>query len=166
MQISTYDAAKILGLNGEITPKLVKIAYKEAALKYHPDRNPAGAEMMQAVNAAYQVLKDFTGKLEFERGHGYGDELATALNAVINLSGLVVEVCGSWVWISGNSKEHKETLKEAGFKWAPKKKMWHFRPASDMTRRRTTEFSMDQIREKHGSKIVRGFSNRQAIANA
>ena len=41
------DAAKILDMTGTITPDAAKEAYRKAAKKYHPDRNPAGAEMMK-----------------------------------------------------------------------------------------------------------------------
>ena len=40
--------------------------YRQAALKFHPDRNPAGAEMMKIINAAYDVLKDYAGEIEPE----------------------------------------------------------------------------------------------------
>ena len=36
MKIS--DAAKLLGLTGEINPKIVKKAYLNACNKYHPDK--------------------------------------------------------------------------------------------------------------------------------
>ena len=40
------DAAMIFGLSGHVTPDDVNRAYREAAKRYHPDINPAGAEMM------------------------------------------------------------------------------------------------------------------------
>ena len=46
------DAAKPLGLEGEIDPEMVTKAYRRAAMQYHPDRNPAGEQMMKAINAA------------------------------------------------------------------------------------------------------------------
>ena len=50
------DAAQILGLSGEVTPEEVEQAYRQAALKFHRDRNPAGAAMMKIINAADDVL--------------------------------------------------------------------------------------------------------------
>ena len=46
------DAAQVLGLSSEVAPEDVKRAYRKAAMTYHPDRNPAGAEMMKIINAA------------------------------------------------------------------------------------------------------------------
>jgi len=36
------DALNVLGIGFEdITPEIIKQAYRQAAKKYHPDRNPA-----------------------------------------------------------------------------------------------------------------------------
>ena len=52
------DALNVLGLTGAgITFEQAKAAYRRASQKYHPDRNPGGLPMMQAVNAAWQVLQ-------------------------------------------------------------------------------------------------------------
>ena len=125
--MNVYDAAKILGLSGEVTPEQVKAAYRQACKKYHPDRNPAGEEMMKIINQAYDVLKDYAGDIK-EQPTDYGDLLNDALNAVFGLSGLVIEICGSWVWITGNTRDHKDALKAAGFKWASKKESVVFPP--------------------------------------
>ena len=55
--MTPYDAAKILGLSGEITPEIAKKAHRTACKKYHPDINAAGEEMMKLVNEAYDVLR-------------------------------------------------------------------------------------------------------------
>ena len=149
MKIS--DAANILGLNGSITPELVKTAFHKAAKKYHPDINSAGAEMMKVVNAAFDVLKDYTGTLDTEESDNqYPEALNDALSAIISLSGLVIEICGAWVWVTGDTYKHKAILKEHGFKYASKKKAWHFRPENWKSRSHG-KATMDEIRNKYGS---------------
>ena len=61
--MNIQDAAKLLQITGTVTPTDIKKAYREAAQKYHPDRNPAGAEMMKMINAAYDMLKEFSGEI-------------------------------------------------------------------------------------------------------
>lgn len=147
------DATQILGLSGQVTPEDVKHAYRQAAMKYHPDRNPAGAEMMKVVNAAYDVLKDYSGEIAQAAptdAGSYPDALNAALNAVFGLDGLDIEICGAWVWIDGNTYNHRAALKDAGFRFASKKKRWYFRP-EDWRSSSRGNFTMDEIREKHGS---------------
>jgi len=145
------DAANILGLSGAITPEQVKQAFREAAKKYHPDINPAGAEMMKVVNVAFDTLKDYTGTIEIEQGDNeYPEALNDALTAIISLAGLIIEICGAWVWVTGDTYKHKAILKDNGFKYASKKKAWHFRPENWKSSSRG-QASMDEIRGKYGS---------------
>ena len=153
------DALNTLGLNaGTVTLDEVKKAYRLACMKYHPDRNPAGLETMKAVNAAMDMLKglDWSQGVTVEESadNQYGDALNDALNAVVGLEGIEIEICGSWVWLSGNTYPHKATIKAAGFKWASKKKRWYFRPEEWASRKARGTMTMDQIRERHGSTTV------------
>jgi curved DNA-binding protein CbpA len=62
------EAREILGLDLKATRREIRMAYRLAARRWHPDRAPAGAEAehratMQRVNAAYQrivkLLEDY-----------------------------------------------------------------------------------------------------------
>lgn len=125
------QAADILGIEqGSILDEsTVKAAFRRAAQKYHPDKG-GSTEMMQAVNAAYAELQKHYGETitEFGKDAGYADRLNDAINAIIHLDGLNIEVCGLWVWVSGDTRAHKDTLKASGYFWASKKFMWYFRP--------------------------------------
>ena len=150
-----YDALSILSITGDYTPETVKQAYRRACSQYHPDRNPAGLEMMKLVNVAYDTLKEETGTTTVQATgdiSSYGDAIFNALSKIIHL-GFDIEICGAWVWLHGDTKPHKEILKEAGFMWAPKKCLWYFRP-SDYKSKGRGKFSMDEIRNTHGSQKV------------
>lgn len=164
MKMSTKDALHILGLTTKNTIDDIKLAYRKSCSVYHPDRNPAGLEMMKLVNAAYKALDNYipTNIDEDAENANYGDALNAALNSIINL-GLHIEVCGSWIWVSGDTRPHKEILKSSNFKWAPKKAMWHFRPAEWKSLSRG-KYTMDQIREKHGSQVIKTKSFAQIAA--
>ncbi|MEE8206873.1 MAG: J domain-containing protein [Nitrospinaceae bacterium] len=145
------DAAKILGLDGQVSPAMVKEAFRAAAMKYHPDINPAGLEMMKIINQAYDALKDFTGSIDAQRSEqDYPEALNDAINAIINLDGLLIEICGAWVWVTGNTKAHKDPLKAAGYRFASKKKAWNFRP-DNWKSASYGKTSLEKIREKYGS---------------
>ena len=158
--MNIYDAAKILGLTGTLNPQDTKTAYHAACKKYHPDINPVGEEMMKIINDAYDALKEYAGEMKSEQTD-YGDMLNDALNAISGLPALVIEICGSWVWITGETREYKDMLKEAGFKWAAKKKAWYFRPEEFSSRSKGTK-SLEEIRAKYGSQ--RPHRNNNLIA--
>jgi len=145
------DAAKVLDLDGEITPETVKTAHRAAAKKYHPDINPAGLEMMKIINMAFDTLKEFTGTIDAEcSNQDYPEALNDAINAIINLPGLLIEICGAWVWVTGDTRTHKDTLKASGYKFASKKKAWNFRP-DNWKSKSQGRTSLEKIRAKYGS---------------
>lgn len=145
------DAAKILEITGELTAELIKKAYRKACSKYHPDKG-GSLKMMQAVNLAYEALKEFEGPVE-SGSEGYAEALNDAINSVIHIVGMEIEVCGAWVWVTGDTKPHKNILKEAGFWWAKKKVAWYFRP-EDWKSSSRGKWSLDDIRGVHGSSPV------------
>ena len=156
------DAAKILGLLGDYTPETVKSAYKRQAQRFHPDKG-GSVEMMQAINTAYAQLKGTSGTTESTEASNYPDELNAAINALADLEGLELEVCGAWLWVTGNTKEHRATLKSCKFFYAPKKVAWFFRPADYKSRGRG-KFTMEEVRERHGSQSVKAKRRKNLAA--
>ncbi len=52
--------------------------------------------------------------------------------------------------VDGKTYRHRVALKEAGFRFASKKKRWYFRPENWRSSSRG-QYTMDDIREKYGS---------------
>lgn len=75
------DYYKILGIEKNADKKDIKDAYRQNALKYHPDKNndnPAAADMMKKVNEAYAVLSDNSKRQQYDSmHHQYGDQAYT-----------------------------------------------------------------------------------------
>lgn len=169
--MNVQEALNVLGLSGDINKDVIKTAFKKLALKYHPDRNPLGGELMKAVNAAVDFLmanldkvNQFQSTDENSR-YNFGEELERILTELNSLSGIVFEVIGNWVWISGETKEHKETLKNLGCKWAPKKAKWFFRPEEHKCHRNRKEHSIDEIREMYGTSGSNKSYGRKTVEN-
>jgi hypothetical protein len=162
------DALNLLKLTIPSTKAEIKKAYRVACLKFHPDRNPAGAQMMVAINAAYETLKVLGDVLEdqanFEETN-YAEELNEVLNSLLTLEGLILEVCGNWIWISGDSKPHKKALGKDGLKcfWSNPKKMWYYRPAEYKSSSRKST-GMDDIRAKYGSSAAKQTTRKSLAA--
>lgn len=161
------DAIKVLGLSGKIEPNTTKKAYLSLVKQHHPDINPAGAELIKMINAAYEVLRGYEGDSAVCNDGGVDDnypaELNVALGAICGLDGLKVEVCGSWLWVTGNTKAHKAVLKEACFKYSGKKKAWFFKPAGKFMSSKG-RYSLDDIRQRHGSSKPEYYQSRRIAA--
>lgn len=139
----------------------LKRAYKAAAMKHHPDMG-GDVETMKRINneyeRAFEVLKDrqntaaaadTTGKTKATT-ESAGDFMAI-INALLNLEGLEVELCGRWLWIGGDTMRHREALKAAGCKWSPNKKLWSWHFAEDGDTWHRGKRTMQQIRNRYGS---------------
>lgn len=123
----------------------------------HPD-NGGKNEILAQINNQYKDLfnkfKDKNNK-EAETNENIHkinempEEFINIVSKIISLDGIIIELCGSWLWIDGETKKNKETLTEAGFHYAPKKKKWYWRDEKDAVK--STGKSMEYIREKYGS---------------
>ena len=62
------DYYKLLGVPRDATQEQIRRAYREAALRLHPDRNvrPGETELFVDVNRAYEVLNDPARRSEYD----------------------------------------------------------------------------------------------------
>lgn len=170
--MNVQEALNIFGLSGEVTEADIKKAFKRLAVKFHPDKNPLGAEMMKMINTANDFLMSNLSKinefksLNLDDFYDYSEEMIKVLNALSALNGIEFEVIGNWAWISGDTKTHKEALSALGCRWAPKKKKWFYRPAEHKSRFNRTEHTMDEIRQMYGTSVQRKSGSAQVALKA
>ena len=65
------DLYEILQVHQSAQPEIIEAAYRQLALKYHPDRNntPEAGKTMKLVNRAYEVLSDPAKRSNYDSGH-------------------------------------------------------------------------------------------------
>jgi curved DNA-binding protein CbpA len=145
----------------------IKTRYKNLAKKYHPDLG-GDSEIMKAINAEYEIV--ITGSYqaqgksitEIEELLKKDKQAMEVLQAISGIDGIFIELCGVWLWVTGNTKDVKDKLKESSFKWSPKKKAWYWRPPEQKYRRYGNRYSLEEIRVKYGSESYK--KTRQKIA--
>ncbi|AFZ69774.1 DnaJ domain-containing protein [Deinococcus peraridilitoris] len=141
----------------------LKTEYRQLCKTYHPDKGGT-TEQMQAINAAYEKLMaqflsgksvDEYGKGKFYKSREEEAEVEArvqeAIQKVAHLDGIELEIIGAWVWASGDTKTHKDALKEAGYWWMHKRGMWAFKGKASSGR---GELTLEEMRERHGSERV------------
>jgi hypothetical protein len=144
--------------------------YRSLAKQHHPDHG-GDLRTMQEINAQYaEFCATFTNRSERQRqaeAHAAGRKTNADFNdldavteelrvrilwALNNLpQDVTVELCGLWVWLTGNTKPVKDTIYNSGygFKFAGKKQAWFYAGVKSFGR---GQYSMDDIRSLHGSK--------------
>ena len=97
-----------------------KKVYKTLAKKLHPDVG-GSEEEFKILNSVYTDLIE--NKIYFSNDFKIDLDLEKIISQILHFENITIELVGSWIWLSGNTKEIKDKLKELGFKWASKKKM-------------------------------------------
>jgi hypothetical protein len=123
------------------TVEAIKQEYRTLTLQHHPDRPGGDALTMQEINSQYhaalQRVDGTKSKDEEGREHTYAytqaveDALINKLHALIaarvpNVAD--VFLIGTWIWIIGDTKPIKETLKELECHWHAKRLCWYWHP--------------------------------------
>ena len=133
----------------------VKKHYKNLAFIHHPDRG-GETERMQQINAEYEsIMKNpsfaFSNQSEEEQAEFI--KYPEIINQIIGLNGIVIELIGNWIWLSGNTYPYREQLKKVGFYFASKKVMWYYRP-EDYKSSNTKPKSIEEIKLKYGVDVI------------
>lgn len=160
--------------NNISTLEELKKEYRRLVMLHHPDKG-GDTETMKSVNAEhdelFETLKaaqnvraeaDTTGKTRHV--DETAEEFRDILEVLIHLDGIEIELCGCWLWISGNTREHKEEIKAAGCHWSNDKKLWYWHPteAPGTWHKKGRKNEMSQIRSKYGSEIITAAGTRNA----
>ena len=77
------------------------------------------------------------------------------IELIKDLEGIKISKMGVWLWIEGDTKSNKEQLKEAGFKYASKKKMWYYNPDEFYHKKGRWSTPKNRIAELYGIEEIK-----------
>lgn len=141
----------------------LKKQYKQLAVKHHPDKGGNTADM-QEINAEYdrlfELLKNTHKNAEGQTYTAQTETTETAndfkeiIEKLIRFNGIHIEICGSWVWVTGCTIEYREELKKMKFRWSKSKVAWYYhREEYRKSTKRT--YTLDEIRDLYGSETIK-----------
>ena len=148
----------------------VKALYKKLAKQYHPDLG-GDTETMQSINREYAFAsaKAIKGNNlsdeEAENEIRFSEEYRQAIEKIIHMEGIIIELVGYWIWVTGNTFAVKTDLKNAGFLFASKKLAWYFRTGEYKVNKGGKK-SLDEIRNKYGSEILNDNKRKRSYLNS
>ncbi len=142
----------------------LKTLYKKLAFQNHPDRG-GDEEVMKAINneyeKAFQRLKNVHKNAEgetYEKSAENGttetpESYINIINELISMDGVIIEIVGTFIWLTGNTIQYKDRIKSLGFRWSKNKIAWYM-PPEGYHKFGKKSYGLDQIREMYGSKVV------------
>ena len=141
----------------------LKKQYKKLALKHHPDVGGSDNEMKE-INAEYDTLferlknvhqtAEGTTYTSREETTETPDEFRDIINRLIKFDGIKIEICGSWIWVTGCTIEYREELKKMKFRWSKSKVAWYYHH-EDYRKSTKRTYTLDEIRDLYGSEVIK-----------
>jgi curved DNA-binding protein CbpA len=148
--------------NNPQTLEELKKQYKKLAFRHHPDVGGNNQDM-QEINNEYDLL---FARLKNTHRNASGEvytsnqetteapqEYRDIISKLINIEGITIEICGTWLWVTGNTKPHKELFKELKFRWSNKKSAWYYHKDGYRKKSRRS-LTLEEIRNLYGSARV------------
>ena len=147
----------------------LRTAYKKLLLKFHPDNNAEDTTaQMQEINAEYDKMFQRLKEV-YEHSQSYEQQterqkqaydwkkdrqIREVITALSRFDGLEIELCGTWVYVRGNTYPYRKELKALGLTFNKHKSCWiiHF---DDYYQYHKNPVSMSYIRDKYGSVIIK-----------
>lgn len=146
------------------TVQKIKVIYRELAVKFHPDLGGSEA-LMKELNNVYHALLKEKHNTTYKNTEGttstyyYNPKTEEAISVKLReLLGLrlpddvTIELIGTWIWVSGNTKPHSKLLGKngAGLWFNRKRQVWNFHVKSGK-KFFSSNKSMEEIKSTYGS---------------
>lgn len=146
------------------TAEECKSLYRKLAKMYHPDNTNGDDTIIKQINAEYVIVWERLKDIHFnaETGERFTSENKTTekpeefieiIRNLSTLSGINVELCGRWLWITGNTYPVKTQLFTFGCKYSKSKKAWYWAKDINPLKYKHGK-SMKAIRQQYGSQNI------------
>jgi hypothetical protein len=142
-----------------------KLYYKLAKV-YHPDCG-GKKEDFQTLQNEFEKFKPSKEKYEGEFKSWQARPYMDIVEQLMKIRGIIITICGSWIWISGNTKPVKDQIKDiktedTGYKsgFSKNKKQWYFSPVG-YRKFSKKSLSFAEIKNLYGAEELEGEKQRE-----
>ena len=144
-----------------------KQLYKQLVFELHPDTSGRDSKVeFQAMQNEFENFRPETEKFKGEYDSWNAQEYSHIIEQLMTIPNITIVVCGSWIWLEGDTKPVKEQIKvvdtgetmKRGF--SPKKKQWYFSPIG-YRKRGNQELSFEEIKDRYGYKAKESEKRKQ-----
>ena len=137
-----------------------KALYHELVKKHHSDNGGNDGIMAEINDEFTRWWKEFKNIHTAADGNTYTKETSEDITQFMDIldklsrhQNLKVDICGSWLWISGMTYQIKDSLAAYGCHWSRGKKKW-FWAADVLKKEGKGHLSEAEITRKYGRKSV------------
>lgn len=135
----------------------LKKEYKKLAMANHPDMG-GDEETMKVINAEYDkvfaqvknIHRNKDGETYTKENTETASEFKDIIEKLIKMNGIEIEIIGCFIWVSGDTKPNKDTIKAMGFRWHSDKKM-RYKAPEGYRKKNKTKYSIEEIRGMFGT---------------
>ena len=148
----------------------LRAEFKVLCMKLHPDKVGGDSSLFVEMKNEYDNLLHLFSASEAGRANGLGQqarytyesesELAKKIEELMNVVDITIEICGSWLWVGGNTYPVKDRIKAMGCKFSGTKKLWYW-SSSIVEGKKRGIYTMDKIRNKFGSELLESTGKKQ-----
>ena len=144
----------------------VKKLYRHLAKEFHPDLGGDGRVMQQINDAYHALLKRLDGQTSIgndgkEHTYCYNQQTEQAVMdkaaEVLKVAkpNWLVEIIGTWLWVSGTDRADKDLLNKngAGLKWHSKRGRWYWHSPT-YRRQYRANLGMNDLRAMYGTQTM------------
>lgn len=107
-------------------------------------------QLQEVSTEFYKRCEMINGKIEDEKERASNRLAIGAIHKVKMLPNVIMEIIGTWVWVTGKTYNFREQIKEAGYTYSRSKNAWYFK-TEDTPYRKYGKMTLEEIRDKHAA---------------
>ena len=146
-----------------------KKLYWSLAKQLHPDIGGT-KEAFQDLQNQFESFRPAKEKYKGEFEQWMPDQYMKIIDQLMKIPNIVITICGSWIWISGDTKPVKDQIKsisleEKGFKrgFSKNKMQWYFSPVG-YRKYNKKKYDFETIKAMFGAEEVESEGQTQISA--